>query len=166
MISGPMTEDIGETLETVAMLTVIFGPLELSGGGFNGDVGEANDGDKIKNFFGSVTLTPLEYITMGAYYLSNIGDSDGLSDSVPATLIDKIAGIGGFVSLNSGELLPILVMVEGEWLGALNNFAASELEAGGSGGGDTPRAYNVEVAVQPPRTRHSGRQVRTEQRVL
>lgn len=148
MITNSLTVDLGETCETAAMLTAAVGPIELSGGAYNGHVDEGGD-DRVEDFFAALTVTPIEQVTFGAYYISDFADTDGMTDMLDAnfgadTIIDTVAGFGGFVSIEVG-----LFSVEGEYLGATESYNVLDFDVDGDGNGDRPRAFNMELAVRP-----------------
>ena len=161
-ISDPLTLELGETQETAAMIGYAQEFFEIKVGAFNGDLDDDGDDDQIQDLVASLTLTPMEGLELGAYWISDLGESGGLeeglaeaSEGTPAEVVvgadgqpavepavdgvpyEKVGGAGGFIHLSMGP-----VTLEGEYITALDSFYAGLL-------GDEeliPQAWNVEVA--------------------
>ena len=145
LVSDPLTLEIGETRETA----VVAG-LESDGftGGiyaFNGDVDEGGD-DEIGSFglfAGYGRESNGSSFRVNAGYISNIGDSDGLQDSindnlggsdfnhqVPGVTLDALFATGPFTFI-------------AEYTAATERFRMNELAF--NGGGAQPSAFNIEA---------------------
>ena len=145
LVSDPLTLEIGETRETA----VVAG-LESDGftGGiyaFNGDVDEGGD-DEIGSFglfAGYGRESNGSSFRVNAGYISNIGDSDGLQDSindnlggsdfnhqVPGVTLDALFATGPFTFI-------------AEYTAATERFRMNELSF--SGNGAQPSAFNIEA---------------------
>jgi len=147
LISDPLTLELGEIRETAARAGYANEWVDFSVGAFNGDVDEEND-DHINDVVAAVSVFPAEGIVLGVYWLSDMGDTDGLQDTINEAVegsedvepiaYERVAGAGGFLSVAVGN-----VMLDGEYITALDDFAAGLL------GEDElqPLAWNTETAV-------------------
>ncbi|MEE8574249.1 MAG: LbtU family siderophore porin, partial [Thermodesulfobacteriota bacterium] len=147
MISDPMTVDLGETGESSVMLGFEHQYVSIFAGVFNGHVDEADDREFRDDFYGAVNITPIEGVSVGAYYISNIAESDSDitgHEAAGTTMMSQVAGVGGYVSLEFGP-----IMAEGEYLAATEDFHSADLDANGDGKGDHPKTWNLELAVAP-----------------
>ncbi|MDD2239863.1 MAG: LbtU family siderophore porin [Kiritimatiellae bacterium] len=161
-ISDPLTLELGETQETAAMIGYAHDFFEVKVGAFNGDLDDEGDDDQIQDLVASLTLTPMDGVELGTYWMSDLGESGGLeeglaeaSEGTPANVVvgadgqpavepavvgvpyKKVGGVGGYVSLSMGA-----VTVDAEYITALDSFNAGLL-------GEeklTPQAWNLEVA--------------------
>lgn len=142
MVTDPMTLDLGETNESALLVYFAKDKFEFSAGIFNGAVDEidgATVNDTVSSYFASVVASDVyKGVTVGASYLSNLGDSDaGLTGGA---VVEKTAGYTVFVSGEYGQFA-----FEAEYV-ASGEFDVADLDADGDGNGDTPTAYNLEVA--------------------
>lgn len=136
-ITDPMTLDLGETNESAVLIGRGDELYEFAVGIFNGDVDDSAD-NEIDDFVASLTLNPLEGLSVGASYISDIADSD--SEIAGVTISDSVAGLGLFLTYASGPFT-----VEAEYVGAIDDFAAAEVGTFELTGSE-PSAYNVELA--------------------
>lgn len=142
-ISDPFVLELGETNETAVMVNYVEGPVEVSFGSFNGTMDDGGD-DDIQDYFGNITVSPIENISFGAYYTSNIGDSDGLEGLVSGPPVrETIPAYGGFLSVAFGR-----VALEAEIIKTKRDFEIVDLDKDGNGKGDRPSAFNIELAYQ------------------
>lgn len=140
-ITDPMTLDLGETRETAVLIGYGNDMLNLSVGVYNGDVDEASDDNEIDDFVASLTVTPMEGITFGASYISDIADTD--ADITGLTSIsDTVAGYSAFLSANFGPLT-----FEAEYLAAADEFQLADFDANADSVRDEPSAINLELAM-------------------
>ncbi len=152
-ISDPLTLELGETRESAVLLGYADAWLDVSAGLFNGNVDESEGDDHIDNYFGSASLVlpagilPGISASIGGSYISNIADSDLLSeendlnaDGTPDGLDDSVAGISAYLSLCFMERL----FLTAEYTGAMTHFKEGELAFGA--GEVKPRAWNTELA--------------------
>ncbi len=148
MVSDPLTLELGETRESAVLAGYRTDTLDVQIGLFNGDVDKAGDDDHADNWIASIMVTPVEGLMVGASYISDLGDSDGLEEGLreaiegdeetPGLDYDEAYGFAVFVGL---EMDP--VAVHAEYVTAGENFAAGLLA-------DTavkPQAWNVEVSA-------------------
>ncbi len=152
LVSDPLTLELGET--RASALQVGFASDGLYGAfyGFNGDVDEADRGDRIHRFgaeLGYRIETDAYALDLGAGYIDSIADSDGLSgadldgdgsegDLIGTGLTERVGGIAAHAALTLGRWTFI-----GEYVGAEQAFSAADLSFWG--GGAQPTAWNVEA---------------------
>jgi hypothetical protein len=150
-ISDPLTLEIGETQETAVKVGFANEMFDISVAAFNGDIDEEGDDDHITSWTaGAVFTLPNEQfpdwgLMLGASYISNIADSDGLSDALGEEFgVDNIAddapGAHAFLSLSFMER----VFLEAEYVAALD-----DIEPTGTTEEFEPKAWNVELAFVP-----------------
>jgi hypothetical protein len=143
MISDPLTLEVGETNESAVQVGVDASGFYASLYAFNGDINEHQDGhdDQIEGFGGNVGYAfenDSMGIDVGIDYISNIGDSDLVSEFVPEEIQDYVPGYALHAILNIGP-----VGLIGEYVGAADDFEAAELSFGT--GGAQPTAWNLEA---------------------
>lgn len=145
MISSPLTLEIAETRETAAQVGFETNGFSGSAYTFNGTNKDGGD-DRIDNFglavgyakeAGDVTFS------VNAGYINDIGDSDNLETTISANLgsnnvVDHVPAwaVSGVVQFG-----PISLM--GEYLTAIDEFAANEVAFAGNGA--KPSAWNIEA---------------------
>jgi len=147
-ISDPITLDLGETRESALRVGYINNRVDLSMGTFNGDIQETDDeDDNIDGFFISAVLSMPEdtisgiNLTAGISFISNIADSDGLSEEIVTTVEDYVSGLCAFLNVTYNDKFFLSL----EHLGATDDFEAGELSF--DGGADyQPSAWNFEFA--------------------
>jgi hypothetical protein len=143
-ISGPLTEDLGETKET-AVVAGIYNPfLNIAAGVFNGDMDKDGNSDRIESYVAACTFTLPEDVSsnvglkIGVSYISNIADSDDLADffveGFADTILDYVAGFSSFLSFS----LMNRFFFEAEYVGAVESFEEDK--------NFKPKAWNFEVA--------------------
>ena len=145
MVSDPLTLELGETFETVALLGFESDGLYGSAYLFNGD---QDDGDDEINDLGLNLGYAWERDDfsgdVGVSYLSNLADSDGvgghLDDNVGlgGAISDDVAGWGVHAVLASGPFSFV-----GEYVTVADGFAATEMQF--NGGTAEPSAWNLEA---------------------
>lgn len=147
LISDPLTLEIGETRETA-----VLGGVEVDGfvGGvyvFNGDLAENGDDevDSFGAFAGYSHEGEGSSFAVNVGYISDIGDSDSLQDTVQDNLDvamvdydDQVAGATVDALFTSGPFTFIA-----EYTTAVDDFNINELPFKGSGA--SPSAFNVEA---------------------
>ncbi|MBI5443044.1 MAG: LbtU family siderophore porin [Deltaproteobacteria bacterium] len=142
-ITDPLTLELGETRETAFLSSYEYGPAKLSAFVFNGDAEKAGEGDHLRDWGASLVVTPLEGLRLGGSWLSDLADSNAELLG-GAEYRRRVGGWSLFAILERGAF-----GLSGELLGAARTFAAADLDADGSGGGDKPFAWNVEAAWLP-----------------
>jgi uncharacterized coiled-coil protein SlyX len=162
LISDPLTLEIGETRETTVQLGFVYQGFAGSVYAFNGD--NDIDGDSRIGSWGANLLYGQEREditwTVGAGYISDLGDSDTLQDSVADNrsarldeLIesgDPLAGIFNSdpTERTGGWTANLAVIVNGfnligEYLTATDDFDADSLSFQDQGA--KPSAWNIEL---------------------
>lgn len=142
MISDPLTLEIGETSQSAMQLGLEHpSGFTASVYTFNGDIDEDGEDDKIK-CFGANAGYALEgdsmSVDIGAGWINNIADSNGLGDWIgdnSYTLKDYVGGFTGYVILNFSSF-----MVIGEYVAAMD-----DLEFTNNPKLESPSAYNIEL---------------------
>jgi len=147
-IGDSLTQVLAETKEVALMIGAYRAPFNVAAGAFNGDVDEAGGNDHIENFVGTALFTlpedlaPELGLTGGASYISNIADSDELTEFVEDefeshTIENYVAGASAFLSASYGERY----FLEAEWVSALATFEEDR--------SFKPEAWNLEFAFRP-----------------
>lgn len=138
-ISDPLTLELGETRETALRGGFHHDHFALEAFVFNGDAERADKDSQIRDFGASLSLTPFEGLQLATSYLSDLADSD--SELVGNAFSRRVGAwsASGVASFGPLEL-------SGEYLGALEAFAAADLDTTGDSSGDRPRAWNLEAA--------------------
>ena len=162
LVSDPLVQELGETRESAVIAGCELEQVTIQAGAFNGDLDDADDEDRLDDLVAVVQITPVDGVEIGAYWISDIGESDGLQDELedavagtpdrivvgedgrpaveagsPGVPYDEVDGAGGYISLALGP-----AAIEAEYLTALDDFDAGLL-------GDKkvkPSAWNVELA--------------------
>jgi len=149
-ISNPITLALGETRESAVKGGFGKDWIDLCVAAFNGDIDETGKDNQIESYVARAMLTlPEDTVSglglmVGASYISNIGDSNGLGDDIlpgAGTIKDHVGGFSAFVSASFMDTF----VLEAEYLGATDDFEAGELSFDG-GNRFKPRAWNIELA--------------------
>ncbi len=150
LISGPLTEDLGESKET-AVVAGIYNPfINIAAGVFNGDIDKTGNDDHIESYVAACRFTLPEDVSpnvglmIGVSYISNIADSDDLADFFvegfepdPIAIKDYVAGFSSFISVSFMNRF----FFEAEYVGAVESFEEDK--------NFKPKAWNFEVAFIP-----------------
>ncbi|MFZ2633883.1 MAG: LbtU family siderophore porin [Desulfosalsimonadaceae bacterium] len=158
-ISDPATLELGETRESAVFAGYHPEMVDVFAGAFNGDVIEVGKKNHINGFFTGVRLGLSEDesrafdLTGGVSYLSNIADSDGLSeandtddDGAPDGVDDLVGGVSAHVCASFKQC----VFCSAEYVGALDDFKAGELTFAGENETVRPSAWTVELSCVHP----------------
>ncbi|MBC2716426.1 MAG: LbtU family siderophore porin [Desulfobacteraceae bacterium] len=158
-ISDPLPLELGETRESAILAGYHKDMCNVFCGGFNGDVDKIGDNNHIDSFFAGAEFslpeddTRMLNMTAGVSYLSNIADSDGLSeandidgDGDPDGIRDYVGGISAYLYLD----LVHSVYCVAECVCALDKFNAGELNFGPDNESLRPFAWNFEIAYVTP----------------
>ncbi|PIE71310.1 MAG: hypothetical protein CSA22_03340 [Deltaproteobacteria bacterium] len=144
MLSGPLTQDLGEARETAFVVGYEANGLYASFFGFNGDVDEVGEDSNVDNFGANVGYA-MESDSMsldaGVCYTNNLADSDAWGDGLAEAglmLKEYVSGFGGHVILSAAGFTLI-----GEYVGAMDDpeFTDGMIEFEG----DAPSAWNAEI---------------------
>jgi len=144
MSSDPITKTLGETKENAVLVGATAAGFTAEGFFYNGDTQTVGEGDNIDQFglnVGYETDIDGLAIAVGAGYINNIADSDGVNGKVTGgtALQDYVGG----ASLN-GSLSVSGVTVSAGYVKATDKFQTGELAFNGKGA--QPKAWNTEVA--------------------
>ena len=146
LISDPLTLEIGETRESAIVATYDSG-FYASFYLFNGDLIEGDADDTVDNMgfnLGYVLEDEGFSLDIGFGYISNLGDSDGLSGTIVENIgegtpvSEYVPGIAGHLIISFGSLTFI-----SELVAATTEFAAGEVYPAQK---SKPSATNLEFA--------------------
>ena len=151
MVSDPLTLSLGETRESAVMLGYEANGFYGSVYAFNGDTSKASTPvgeDKIEHSgasIGYMVKTDTYSLNLGLDYISSLGDSDGLSaslpdanaDGLPDALTSFVGGTALHAVYNRDALSVILEYISSD------DFKLAEL--GFNGKGASPSAFNIEA---------------------
>ncbi|MBU0483019.1 MAG: LbtU family siderophore porin [Proteobacteria bacterium] len=148
MITDPLTLELGETNNTIAMVGWANDLLEVNLGVFNGETDLDGSRDFIDSSFASLRVTPMEMISVGVSYISDLAESDGelVDSNIAGTYTSTVPGFAAFISLEVGP-----VTIDLEHVTALEEFDQDVVGADDMDvlSGKKPSASNVEVAFSP-----------------
>lgn len=140
MLTAPLTLDLGETNNTAALFVLRGYPWTFSLGVYNGGTDAAGDKDHIDSLVAAVEVTPLENLSLGVSYLSDLAESANELVADATLYSDDVPGVSVFLSATLGAL-----GFEAEILGALDDFDAALIGASDLTG-KKPLAWNLEVS--------------------
>lgn len=147
LMDVPVTLAFGEINEKALLAGFEKWGLSLSAYVFNGSVEKtADDADAIDSFGIDANYTyesePNELtLQVGASYLSNLADTDGISGVVPGTLERLVDGWAAYLSSSWGKFF-----LDAEYMGALDEFRVAEL-ADENGMEAEPSVWNIEFGL-------------------
>ena len=147
-IDDTLGQVLGETSEVAVQLLYLKDMFSLSGTVFNSDVDKAGEDDVIEDFIVTGSITPVENLTLTASYISNILNSDELSDMLEADTVTDIAtGIAAAVAYVNG-----CIQIDAEYLFVVDEIKMADLDLDDDGDADdSPWALNLEVAYCVPK---------------
>lgn len=147
-ISDPLTQQLGETRESALVAAYSGSSLEIFGGVFNGDVNEADENDDMIDGFTAGTTFTLSgngalAFSAGLSYISNIGDSDGLTEELTTTdtVSEYVPGLAAHLLVGLDEQF----FGKFEYITALDSFTEGDLSFD-DGQSVEPWALNLELA--------------------
>lgn len=144
-VDQPMALLLGEASEKVVVFGYENSGFNLSGYLFDGDMNEAGNETGASFGFDGHYESPegsnLELL-IGTSYISNIADSDGLTEAIGENVDALDCYVGGFAAYV--HLGYAGFFVDGEYLTALDAFEPSELSLM-NGSGAQPLVWNVET---------------------
>jgi hypothetical protein len=122
LVHAPLTLLMGETGEKALLVGLELGGFSASAYCFNGDMDKVGKENKNKiESYGFDANFAMEFLDLlvGASYISNIADSDGLSDKVGDlwNLTDYVAGYDVYGHIELGPFF-----IDAEYMAALDNF--------------------------------------------
>jgi len=142
LCTAPLTKVLSETREELLQVAYDFGVAQVKAGVANGQVDEVGSDDNLNLYYGNVEVTPMEGLTLGASYTSDLSNSLELRDLMPEDgIVDQTAAYSLYVIYDSGPIYGRL-----GYVAATDSFAAADLDANGDGTGDEPSAWAVTVA--------------------
>jgi hypothetical protein len=120
LVHAPLTALMGETNEKALLAGLELGGFTLSAYCFNGDMDKLGKDNKIDSY-GFDANFAMEFLDLlvGASYISNIADSDGLSEKVE-DLWGLKDYVGGYDVYGHIELGPFFI--DAEYMAALDKF--------------------------------------------
>jgi len=139
MITDPMTLDMGETRETAALLAIQGTAVRASLGVFNGDVGD----DRLENVVARIDIAPAKPLSAGAYYITDIRETDALEELISDRVADggaeghRVSAAGAYAAVSIRQLT-----VAAEYLQACQTFEAGVLDDARD---LRPRAWAIDV---------------------
>ncbi len=154
LIDLPLALLMGETSEKALLVGVEYEGFSVCGYAFNGDIDETGEDQTVESygFDANYSVQDLDGvdILIGASYISNIADSDGLTDELTTVALvndinDYVDGFDAYLHLGYADFF-----VEAEYMTALDEFEGNELATGvatGTAGaeGAEPEVWNFEV---------------------
>lgn len=149
-VTDPTTLILGETNEGAVVAGYRFGGemVDLSAGLFNGKIDQTGDDDTIDSFVLSVTAKPLDVLTVGVSYTSNLASADAFfADAIDGIGVTELNDfVGGWSAFVTVEILDRITIIA-EYMGALDDFQAGELYEPTDTTQRKPTAWNIEVGA-------------------
>lgn len=130
LMNVPVTLLLGETLEKALLVGIEHEGFSVSAYVFNGDMDETGEENHVESygFDANYSVEDLEGLDLliGASYISNIADSDGLQEALDDygthDIMDYIDGFAAYAHVGFAGFF-----VDGEYMTALDDFAVGEL---------------------------------------
>ena len=151
LVDQPMTLTFGETSEKAALVGFEQSGFSAACYLFNGDLDESANDNTVESFGFDVNYSTLEdsalELLAGVSYISNVADSDGLTDYItgddnpfaPVEYIKEyVSAFAAYLHLGYNNLF-----FDAEYMSALERFDPSEISAGGDGA--KPSVWNIEA---------------------
>jgi len=141
MVSDPLTLEMAETKDTAALIGFEKAGFSATAYLFNGSTAKAGDDDSIDNGGATVAYTWENNdasLSVGASYINDISESDGISDAIGTTLVDEVAAYGLYLNSAIGSYSVIA-----EYVAASDSFDFSELAHNDAGA--KPSTWNLEA---------------------
>ncbi len=151
-VSDPLVLELGETRESAIMFGYENGVIQLSVGVFNGDMDDSSE-DHADDLVAAINIIPADRIELGVYWMSDLGESDGLEGTLMESIeasegdeeteviaYDAVAGYGVYAHYEGKK-----ISLDVEYMAADGDFDAGLL-------GDeavAPAAWNAELAFAP-----------------
>ena len=149
MSTDPLTLNLGESQESALLVGAAYEGAIIEGYIYNGDTQKAGSGDHINQWGLNVGYGgELEGIgfNIGAGYMNNIADSDGLTTA----LGNNTAALGEYRSGYEihGDIAVDALTVRGAYMTAIDSFTGAEVAF--NGGGAKPAAWVFETSYTTP----------------
>ena len=149
-VTDPNTLILGETNEGAVVAGYRIGDemIDLSAGVFKGKIGEAGEDDTIDSFVFAVAVQPVAFLMAGVSYTSNLASADTFFDEAideigVSELNDRVGAWSAFVTVEFLERFKLI----GEYVGAVDDFAAGELYDPADTVARRPAAWNIEFGA-------------------
>jgi len=150
-VTDPLTLDLGETNEGAAVAGYRFGnnKYDISVGAFNGKATKAGSDSTVDNFVASFAGAPLEWLSFGASYTSNIAAADGFADALidvdgdGDNTNDLKSYVGGWSAFVTFSMMNAKLI--GEYVSAADEYEAGEVFDATDTKKKQPSAWNVEL---------------------
>ncbi len=150
LVDVPVTLTFGEINERALLVGFDMGGFILSAYAFNGTVEETGDDENQIDSYGVDANFTYEseanelILQIGASYLSNLADTDGITDVINdnvgvSKLDDSVDGWAAYFSSSWS-----IFFLEAEYMAALDSFHKTEL-ATKHGDGAKPAVWNIEI---------------------
>lgn len=145
LVEQPLTLLMGETSEKALLLGVEHQGFSVCAYAFNGDVDEFGEDNNIESYGFDANYSFDDEkgfdILIGASYISNIADSDGLTGELGATSIkDYVGGFGCYLHAGYAPFF-----FDAEYMTATDEFQTNELWTGAAATAAQPAVWNLEV---------------------
>jgi len=144
LIDAPLTLMLGEIREKAVLLGVEHQGFSLSGYLFNGDMDETGQENQVESYGLDANYSLGDEgvwdILIGASYISNIADSDGLEEALApvGNIVEYIGGFDAYLHVGYGRFF-----FDAEYMTATDDFKPTELATGGQGA--QPAVWNLEI---------------------
>jgi len=144
LIDDPLTLLLGEIREKAVLLGVEHPGFSLSGYLFNGDMDETGQENQVEGYGLDANYSLGDEgvwdILIGASYISNIADSDGLEEALAAVgnIVEYIGGFDAYLHVGYGRFF-----FDAEYMTATDGFRPTELATDGQGA--EPAVWNLEL---------------------
>lgn len=145
-ISDPLTLELGETNRIAAVFGLQGDFLTLKVGAFNGKV-DTSDKDRIDSWVASLEVAPLEGLTLGVSYLSDLAESDIelLQNGAEELYTSSVAAGGAYLSWAWSAFA-----LQAEVISALENFSDEVIQVSEEYlTGKRPWAWSLELSWVP-----------------
>ncbi|MBN1918201.1 MAG: LbtU family siderophore porin [Verrucomicrobia bacterium] len=142
LCSAPLSKVITETKEEAIQVGYAYGLVQFKAGIANGDVQEIGSDDDLNLYYGNVEMTPMEGVTLGLAYTSDVANSDTISGLVPEEgIVHQVPGVSAFAIYEQGPFYARL-----DYVTATKRFALADLDTDADGVGDEPSAWAIVLA--------------------
>lgn len=142
-ISDPLTLELGETNEGAVVMDcrLCDERIVVALGFFNGKTEKQDKDDLVSNYVARIAVSPMEGLSFGGSYTSNLASADAFSEQVQGDLSEYVAGWSAFVSVTLMDRLT----VNCEYLSSVNEFSAGEIYDAADNVERYPEAWNIEL---------------------
>lgn len=142
MLTEPLTLELAETSNSAVQVNYDMKWFEIYAAIFNGETDTIGSRDNIDTFVAALQLKPFEKISLGAYFMSDLAESDIGLVADPVNYGGSVSGAGGYLSMEAGKF-----SINLEYISALESFDA--VTFGEDLTGPEPKAWNAELCFIP-----------------